>query len=190
MERIEQYQIILDTVRQQYASVVWTHKIQEKQADLYSEKYRKFETANIFVAALTACGIVGTIFQDGLVMKIITALLSFISVFIAAYNKSFDLKALAASNKTAANQLIGIRNELLQIISDLHMMKKDTSTINDAFAVIMQRLNKLYVEMPTTTRQSVDAAREALKVNKDYTFSESEIDMFLPPSLQGKIGER
>lgn len=70
------------------------------------------------------------------------------------------------------------------------MMKKDTSTINDAFAVIMQRLNKLYVEMPTTTRQSVDAAREALKVNKDYTFSESEIDMFLPPSLQGKIGER
>lgn len=109
---------------------------------------------------------------------------------ISIYNKSFDLKALAASNKTAANQLIGIRNELLQIISDLHMMKKDTSTINDAFAVIMQRLNKLYVEMPTTTRQSVDAAREALKVNKDYTFSESEIDMFLPPSLQGKIGER
>ena len=51
-------------------------------------------------------------------------LLSFITVFIAAYNKSFDLKVLAAGNKTAANQLVGIRNDLLQIISDLHIMGK------------------------------------------------------------------
>ena len=184
---MEKYQILLDTVRQQYASVVWTHKIQEKQADLYAKKYRKFETANIFFASLTACGIVGVIFQEGIVLKIITAVLSFITVFFAAYNKSFDLKALSAGNKATANQLVGIRNDLLQIISDLHIMEKSVVEINTDFVEIMKQLNKLYVEMPTTTKEAVDAAREALKVNKDYTFDDVEIDLYLPPALQGRI---
>lgn len=190
MERkIDQYQILLDTVRQQYASVIWTHKIQEKQADLYAEKHRKYETANVFVASLTACGIVGLISQDGIVLKIVTAGLSFLSMFIAAYNKSFDLKTLASGNKTAANQLVGIRNELLQVISELHIMERSVSEINGEFIEIMKRLNKLYVEVPTTTKDAVDAAREALKVNRDYSFDDDEIDLFLPPTLQGKIRE-
>lgn len=184
---MEQYQILLDTVRQQYASVVWSHKIQEKQADLYAEKYKTYETASIFVASLTACGIVSIIFVNNCVCEILTALLSFLSVYLTAYNKSFDMKALSATNKTAANQIIGIRNELLQIISDLHMMEKPIEEINNSFVDVMERLNKLYVEMPTTTDEAVEAARESLKVKKDYTFSDEEIDSFLPPSLRGNL---
>ena len=30
-ENTREYEILLDVVRQSYASVVWTHKIQEKQ---------------------------------------------------------------------------------------------------------------------------------------------------------------
>ena len=35
---MNEYQILLDIVRQTFASVVWTHKIQEKQADIYNER--------------------------------------------------------------------------------------------------------------------------------------------------------
>lgn len=187
---MEKYQTLLDTVRQQYASVVWTHKIQEKQADLYAEKYKCFETANIVVASLTACGIVGCIFEDGFFLKIISAILSFVTVFISAYNKSFDLKTLADGNKTAANQIIGIRNELLQIISELHIMEKDITEINGEFIKVMKRLNKIYVEMPTTTNEAVYNANKALKEKKEYTFSDEEIDMLLPPMLQGRIKKK
>ena len=184
---MEKRQILLDTVRQQYASVVWTHKIQEKQADLYAEKYQKYETANIIFSSITACGVVGLIFQDDIMWEIITALISFVTIFIAAYNKSFDLKARAADNKVAANQFIEIRNEMLQIISDIHIMEKSILEINTDFVEIMKRLNKLYTEAPTTTKEAVDAAREALKVNKDYTFDDAEIDLFLPPALRGRL---
>lgn len=186
----EQYQIILDTVRQQYASVVWTHKIQEKQADIYAQKYRLFETVNIVSAAFTACGIVGCIFKEEMVLKIITAVFSFITIFIAAYNKSFDLKVLAGNNKIAANQFVVIRNEMLQIISDLHMMKKEPEVINEDFVKLMKRLNKLFVDAPSTTVKAVNRASEALKEHKEYTYSEEEIDNFLPPLLRGKIKER
>lgn len=35
-----EYQVLLDAVRQNYASAVWTHKIQIKQADIYAVQYR------------------------------------------------------------------------------------------------------------------------------------------------------
>ncbi len=45
------------------------------------------------------------------------------------------------------------------------------------------------MDVPTTTNDAVDATREALKVDKDYTFDDAEIDLFLPSALQGKIKE-
>lgn len=184
---MEKYQILLDTVRQQYASVVWTHKIQEKQADLYAGQYKWLETINIIAAALTTCGIIGVIFNDGIALKVVTALISFVSVAISAYNKSFDLKTLSAGNKGAANQIIGIRNELIHVISELHMMEKDVADINYEFVEIMQRLNILYGEIPPTTDKAVKKAATALKDKKEYTFTDDEIDRYLPPALRGKI---
>ncbi len=190
MAQTEQYQIILDTVRQQYASVVWTHKIQEKQADIYAKKYRWLETVNIITATLTSCGIISCFFRtESMALKIITAVLSFITIFVAAYNKSFDLKTLSGNNKTTANELIVIRNEMLQIISDLHMMKKQPETINDEFIKLMKRLNKLYVEAPSTTEVAVNKATKALKEKHEYSYTDEEINRFLPPMLRGKIKE-
>ena len=49
-------QVLLDEVRQNFASVVWTHKIQEKQADIYASRYKMFETCNNIFAGFTSCG--------------------------------------------------------------------------------------------------------------------------------------
>lgn len=59
---IENYKMLEDVVRDSYASVVWSHKIQEKQADIYAEKFKKMETVNIGAASLTSVGIVALIF--------------------------------------------------------------------------------------------------------------------------------
>ena len=50
------YHILLDEVRQNFASVVWTHKIQEKQADIYAQKYKWLETTNILFPLLHLAG--------------------------------------------------------------------------------------------------------------------------------------
>ena len=63
---IDSYKVLEDTVRDSYASVVWSHKIQEKQSDIYAEKYKKMETVNIAAASLTSVGIVAMIFTDPL----------------------------------------------------------------------------------------------------------------------------
>lgn len=183
------YQLLLDEVRQNYASVVWTHKIQEKQADIYHEKYAKLETTNILAASATSCGIVSTIFCDNIWAKIITALLSFVTITITAYFKSFDIKEMEKQNKEYANKFLIIRNELLHIICDLHMKNRNVDEINKEYISIMNELNKLYITAPSTAQEAVDRATDALKVNKEYTYTDEEIDNFLPPSLRGEVDE-
>ena len=96
---IENYKMLEDVVRDSYASVVWSHKIQEKQADIYAEKFKKMETVNIGAASLTSVGIVALIFTDPLWLKLVSALISFATVYITAYFKSFDLQKFITSHK-------------------------------------------------------------------------------------------
>lgn len=182
------YQVICDLIRQQFASVVWAHKIQEKQADIYTERYLTLETANIIAAAITSSGIVGLIFQckESLWLKIAAAIFSFVTLAISAYYKSFDPSSKSKENKDAANRLIGIRNELLSLIADCHIHEKTVDEIKESFDEINLKLNQLYLELPTTSDKAVKRANEALK-NKEYSYSEKEIDCFLVSSLKGKI---
>lgn len=182
-----QYQKLLDLVRQNYASVVWTHKIQEKQADIYEENYKKIECANIFTAAFTSCGVFSSFYQDVWFIKVGTIFLSFITVFIASYMKSFDLKTMGKDNKEYANRFLMIRNKLLSIIAEIHLMKKPIDEIQEQFEAVLKELNDCYANAPTTTYKAVTRASEALKVNKDYTFTDEEIDRFLPSSLRGEL---
>lgn len=182
------YQVVCDMIRQQFASVVWTHKIQEKQSDIYAERYSRLELANIITAALTSCGIVGLIFQneDSLCLKIATAFFSFATLAISAYYKSFDPSSRSKENKDAANKLIGIRNELLSLIADCHLQDRGVEEIKEHFDEVNLRLNQLYMELPSVTDKAVDRASRALECN-EYSYTDEEIDRFLVSSLKGKV---
>ena len=57
-------------------------------------------------------GILSTIFADRLWIKIVSSILSFATVFIAAYLKSFDLNKLSKAHKEAANRPLIVQNEI------------------------------------------------------------------------------
>jgi len=57
-------------------------------------------------------GILSTIFADRLWIKIVSSILSFVTVFIAAYLKSFDLNKLSKAHKEAANRPLIVQNEI------------------------------------------------------------------------------
>lgn len=184
-EDTREYKILLDVVRQSYASVVWTHKIQEKQADIYSERKNFLETVNIIVATLTSCGVTSIVVnKDSFVLKLITFVLSFITVAITAYFKNVDLKSLQKQHKDAADNFIVIRNELLQVITDICMRNEEVKSLNDRYKSIMERLNKLYINAPIVSERAGKRAADAFAKEKGYSYKEEEIDRFLPPELR------
>lgn len=180
----EQYSVLEDAARDMFARAVWSHKIQEKQADIYLMQYKQMETMNIACASLTSVGILSTIFADQLWIKIASAVLSFVTVFIAAYFKSFDLNTLAKAHKEAANKLLIVRNEITCLLTSIKLKEKSVSELEEGYRKLMDKANEIYMAVPTTTDQAVKMAKDALQVTEDNTFSEEEIDSYLPPALQ------
>lgn len=181
---IENYEMLEDVVRDSYASVVWSHKIQEKQADIYAEKFKKMETVNIGAASLTSVGIVALIFTDSLWLKLVSALISFATVYITAYFKSFDLQKFITSHKAAANKLIAVRDQYKVLLTEIKLKVDSVENLLARYKELVEKTDAIYLEAPTTTDEAVGKASKALKIKKDNTFTDTEIDSFLPLSLR------
>lgn len=173
-----------DSVRNTFGSVVWSHKIQEKQADIYSEQFRFMEIAKITAASITSVGIVSLIFTDQLWIKIISALVSFISVFISTFFKSFDLQTMVSSHKSAAHKLLTVRDELKLLLLQIHLQQVTVTELTDQYSMLVKKLNEIYADAPRTTDKAVNLARLALNITQDNTFSDEEINVNLPESLR------
>ncbi len=180
----EQYKILEDVVRDMFARAVWSHKIQEKQADIYQSRYKWMETVSIICASLTSIGILSTIFNNQLWIKIISAILSFVNVFLTAYFKSFDLEKFTKAHKETANKLLILRNELSCLLMSIKLKEKTISELEERYVELMEKANEIYKVAPQTTDKAVKLAKDALQVNGDNTFSVDEIDSYLPVALQ------
>lgn len=187
---IDNYQVLEDAVRDSYGGVVWTHKIQEKQADICAVKFKKMETVNIVAASLTSAGIIAIIFTDPLWLKLISAIVSFATVYITAYYKSFDLQKLVASHKATANKIIAVRDKYKVLLTEIKLQSDSVENLLTKYNELVKETNGIYLEAPTTTDKAVERAREALKVKKDNTFTDEEIDSFLPQSLRRARNEQ
>lgn len=186
---IDDYSVLEDSVRNSYGSIVWSHKIQEKQSDIYAEKFKKMETVNIFAASLTSVGVIAMIFTDPLWLKLISALISLATVFITAYYKAFDLQKLMVSHKATANKLIAVRDKYKVLLIKIKLKSDPIDQLILQYNELVKEVDTIYLDAPSTTDKAVKRASEALKVTQDNTFSEEEIDSFLPASLRRTIDE-
>lgn len=180
----DSYTVIEDTVRDTFARTVWSHKIQEKQADLYQQQYKVMQTVSIVCASMTSVGVLSTIFADQLWIKVLSAILSFATVFITAYFKIFDLSSLTKAHKESANKLLIVRNELTALIMSIKLKEKTVSELESYYKELLNKVNEIYRDAPQTTDKAVRLAKEALQVTGDNTFSVEEIDSYLPNTLK------
>jgi hypothetical protein len=184
------YSVIESSVRDTLGSVVWSHKIQEKQADIYDMRFKYMEIAKITAASLTSVGIISLIFSDELWIKIISMLLSFISVFVSAFFKSFDLQLMVNQHKAAAHTLLAIRDDLKLLLMQIRLQGDDIIGIYQKYETTVHRLDQIYAEAPKTTNKAVKKAKKALNITKDNTISDAEVDSFLPVGLRKREEEK
>lgn len=184
MFKEDEYLVLEDNVRHSYMSVVWSHKIQEKQADILTDYYKKLETVRVFCAAIISGCLIKLIFTDQFIVKLITTFISFISVVISMLFKSFDIQKSITNHKNTANELLAIRNQFQLLLVDIKMKNKDKSELMKIYTNLIVQLDDIYRTAPNTTDKAVKQAENALKVKKDNEFLDEEIDSNLPKSLR------
>lgn len=167
-------------MRQVFASVVWSHKIQEKQADIYLGWYNLLEVSRIVLAALTSSGIFAVIFTNNFYLKLVTAIVSAISLFITTYFKSYDLKDLQKKHKKSALEWLELREEMTTVLCDIALNKYYEDELIEKRDGYLKRKIEISKSSLDCGNRAVKRASKDLKIRGDNDYSDDEIDSFLP----------
>jgi hypothetical protein len=177
-------QILEGQLRENYGRAVYSHKTHEKCADLLLERQKNIKLIQIFLATITTGSFISTILGSGSIGSIVGVIASTILLMLNAYTKDYDLGELAQKHKQSANDIWLVREQYLSLITDLASGQKnlvDTVVARDKLVV---SLHSIYSGAPSTTYAAYKKAQESLKHFEDMTFTNQEIDAFLPKQLR------
>ena len=180
----ESRRILEGQIRECYGRVVYSHKTHEKCADLLLDRLSMIKLWQILLSACTTGSFVSTFFGSGNTGAAIGVVISTILLVLNAYTKNYDLGELAQKHKQAANDIWLIREQYLSLLSDLAMEQKPLENLQMERDALLGSLHAIYAGSPSTTYAAYKKAQDALKRNEDMTFSDQEIDAFLPKELK------
>jgi len=176
--------VLEDQIRECFGRVVYTHKTHERMADLCTDRLHALKLGQIVLNGLTSCGVLALMVADEPLLKVATAVISFASFSLAAYLKGFDPGGTAQKHRDAGATLWDIRESYLSLLTDLRRQVLTDAEATAHRNQLQALLAKIYKGVPQTNGRAYEQARAALKDLDHYTFSDAEIDAFLPTSLK------
>ena len=175
--------ILEGQLRECFGRVVYSHKTHEKCADILLSRLARIKLWQIILSAITTGGFIAAVFGAGKVGAAAGVLVATALLVLNAYTKNYDLGELAQKHKQSANDLWIIREKYLSLITDLRMGEKPIKRLQEERDELLEELHSGYSGAPSTTFKAYRKAQEALKELEDMTFSDEEIDAFLPKEL-------
>ena len=182
--------ILLAPIRQNLGNVVYTHTLHEIAAEKASAKNCTYKIMNILSVLLI---LIFLIFQlNNMDHKIY----SFIGVGLTIFGISFLITQLFFNfeekqrfHKNTALALVEIRENYINLISDIMSATIDNKSIQEKRNSLLNELNIIYSAAPQTSRKYYKEAQKRLNPKgdtegEDFTFTEEEIDRFLPNELR------
>lgn len=179
-------QALESQLRELYGRAVWTHKTQEKCADILKSRNHNMKIFQIILSALTTTGILITVFGENKAIGIISAVLSAILFTINAYYQKYDLGEIAQKHSDSASDIWNIREQYLSLLTDLKSNDIEISEIRNKRDQLQSELFNVYKGAPRTINKAYKQATKSLKENEELTFSDKEIDNLLPIALRKK----
>lgn len=171
-------------IRECYGRVVWTHKTHEKKADRCQRWLAKVKITQIILSAIVTGGLLTTVFGESKEGAILGAVCSTLLLALNLYMKNVDLGAHAEAHKSTAVKLWNIRESYLSLLTDIRSDNFDLGLAQQRRNKLQKELGQIYDNAPRTDKASYAEAGKALNALDEMTFSDEEIDKYLPEKLR------
>jgi hypothetical protein len=174
-------------VRECFGRVVYSHKTHEKAADQCQDRLAWIKGSQIVLSAITTGGLITALLGKPSISPAATVVAAIVSTMLLALNayvKDVDPGQQAEKHRKTASELWDIRESYLSLLSDLEDGSVDLANARAARDALQERLAKVYAVAPRTTPDAYAKASVGLKKNEELTFSDAEIDQFLPTKLR------
>jgi hypothetical protein len=171
-------------IRECFGRVVYSHKTHEKCADILLTRLSRLKISQIVLSAITTGGFIAAILGSGEIAAVVGVVISTLLLVLNAYAKNYDLGELAQKHRQAASDLWLVREKYLSLLTDLRIGAAPLGDLQQRRDSLLEELHGTYSGAPSTSFKAYRKAQKALKTLEDMTFSESEIDAFLPKELK------
>lgn len=171
-------------LRESFGRVVYSHKAHEKMSDILHSRLNVIKLSQIILSAITTGGLFVTLFGDSIISTVIAAITSTLLLILTSYNKEINLGELIQKHSDVACELWNVREHYFSLLTDIKtkiLGLKDASQKRDE---LQELLKSIYQNAPRTSAKAYKLSQQALKINEELTFSDEEIDMFLPKELR------
>jgi len=189
----EATKILYKCIEVRYTKVVWTHKIQEKQADLYTNRSKCVKKHICWFTVLTTGGALSTIcpFPPLVVcnntIDVATYITAMLALFLAYFNLRYGdgwLESKASDNRKYAAQIHNLRNKYESLMYDIRANKLSDEEIINKRVELENEEDELYCSVaPYTSSKACKLAEKALKINRESTTDTDEIKAIIPKEL-------
>lgn len=179
-----EFEILESQLRENYGKIVYSHKTQEKCADILTKRNNRIKNAQIILAALITTGLLVRVFKGEEWALIVSTILSALQFGLTSFLKEYNLGETIQKHATAALELLDIREKYLSLLTDVKAKLISTPEIITKRDELQDNLSKTYKGSPRTFSKAYSDAQKALQKNEELTFSDEEIDNFLPKPLR------
>jgi hypothetical protein len=181
--------ILEGQLRECYGRVVYTHKTHEKCADILLSRHKQIKFWQIALSAIVTGGIISTLSETlpsecKVFATWFSAVCSTILLVLNSYTKDYDLGEIAQKHRQAAADIWLVREKYLSLLTDLRAGIQPLEGILKIRDALLTELHATYQGVPSTDYEAYKQAQKALKEMEDMTFSDTEIDVFLPKELR------
>ena len=182
----EAKEVLEGQLREFYGRVIYSHKTHEKCADILLFWLAFLRWSQIFLSAVLATSFVFKLLGSGPVASTFGAVFSVLLFAINLYTKEQGLSETASKHRHAAQDIWLIREKYLSLIADLAIGEKSLNVLQQERDALADNLHVVYSAAPSTNSRAYAKAQKALKSNEEMTFSDDEVDKFLPAQLRKK----
>ncbi len=174
----------LQVIREAFGRVVYSHKTHEKECELLHMTVWKIKWVNIILSCMTFGGVVSIFFTDSSTLENVTIFISTITLGFMIYQLSFNPEELAAKHRQVAKELWFIREKYENLIADIASKSLNSEQIRNRRDRLLEEVGVIYKFAPQTSTKAYKDAQKALKIDEELTFSDTEINQFLPKTLR------
>lgn len=181
----ESAEMLEGQLRECYGRVVYAHKTHEKCADILLKYHKRIKIAQLALSAIVTGGIIATLSESWkVVATVASVVLSTALLALNSYTKDYDLGEISQKHRQAAADIWLVREKYLNLLTDLRAKLLPLEEIRCRRDVLLEELHVIYKGAPSTDYKAYSLAQKALKDLEDMTFSDHEIDAFLPRELK------
>ena len=180
----------LSIVRQSFANVVFTHKVQEVAAENKGEKVLKIKITNISLVSVVLIFLVLQLsFSDKIIFSYLGASITVAEIIFLIIQLSFGFEQQVMLHKNSALKYMQVRDKYRLLIVDIMNEKISESEIISKRDLLQSEYQVISDLSPQTGTEEYKTAQIRLNCrgvveSEQFTWSDEEIDRFLPEELR------